>query len=151
MEDVPFEHRIDESTFQQWIDELKREIREFGSAQIDNTERVFSLYKIAQNVLSLAAGIKLGSNGEVFCNLMVHEPSKKMLRVVLTHGFYYEQPFRRVFPLESDKSKSEESSTCAAAFNEQKSNSSTMRVWRLNGYSTYRQPTKTCAPSLIYL
>jgi hypothetical protein len=110
---------MEEQLFQQWIKELNSEISRLWGNSEDGAKTIFALYRTAQNLLSLAAGIRAGSNGEVFCNLMVYEPSKDQLRVVLTHGFYYEEVFQRVFPLRS-KDGHDKSGTCGIAFRDSK-------------------------------
>jgi hypothetical protein len=106
---------MDETLFQSWIWDLRKEIQGFGTTQINDLAKVFVMYKIGQNVLSLGAGIKEDPGGKISCNLMVYEPAKDQLRVILTHGFYYKNVFHRLFPLKPRDGKDRRGS-CGIAF-----------------------------------
>jgi hypothetical protein len=105
---------MNDKTFEAWITDLTREIETFRKVAITDFGRLFQLHKIGQNVLSLAASIKEDPEGLVFSNLMVFDPAESVLRIILTHGFYYRNPFRRLFPIR-DKGHNEEGS-CGVAF-----------------------------------
>lgn len=106
---------MEEILFQSWIRDLRKEIQSFGATQIDDLAKVFAMYKIGQNVLSLSAGVKQDPGGKISSNLMVYDPAKDHLRVILTHGFYYKNVFHRLFPLKVRDGKDRRGS-CGIAF-----------------------------------
>jgi hypothetical protein len=109
-----------EPIFQAWIDNLKNEIQEHQALEVDDRTKLFLLHKLGQNLLSLAANINLEDKYEdlVSSNLMVHVPDQTVLRIILTHGFYYRDPFCRSFSTEtlSVQGGADTGGTCGEAF-----------------------------------
>lgn len=105
---------MNDKTFQSWITDLTREIETFRKVAITDFGTLFQLHKMGQNALSLAVSIKEDPEGLVFSNLMVFDPAESVLRIILTHGFYYRNPFRSLFPIR-DEGHPEEGS-CGVAF-----------------------------------
>jgi hypothetical protein len=106
-----------------WLDDLEEEIKSWKKLEVNQVEKFFVLNKMAQNLLTLAARImedprgktEEGSREQISCNLMVYEPEKDRLRLILTHGFYYKSAFGTVFWLKPHKGKDRRGS-CGRAF-----------------------------------
>lgn len=105
---------MNDHTFQSWITDLTKEIETFRKVAVADFGTLFQLHKIGQNVLSLAASIKEDPEGLIFTNLMVYDPAKSLLRIILTHGFYYRNPFRRLFSIR--EGGHDEEGSCGVAF-----------------------------------